>query len=124
MAKPRGVCIGEGYFSHFQYEAWQRIPEVEIVAFSNHDPVKAAEVTRKFGLARVHPDYREMFELRTAGLRGCHHPAAVARGDLPRPEAARRGIQIICPKPLGAVAGHRAGDRGECRRDERAFHGA
>ena len=99
MAKPRGVCIGAGYFSHFQYEAWQRIPEVEIVAFSNRDPVKAAEVTRKFGLARVYPDYREMFD--------CEQPDFV---DVITPppshaaicaEAARRGIQIICQKPLG-----------------------
>jgi D-apiose dehydrogenase len=41
----KGVCIGAGYFSHFQYEAWQRIPEAEIVAFSNRDPAKAAEIT-------------------------------------------------------------------------------
>ena len=56
MRKLRGVCIGAGYFSHFQYEAWQRIPEAEIVAFSNRDPVKAAEITKKFGLQKQNPD--------------------------------------------------------------------
>ena len=30
--KLKGVCIGAGGFSHFQYEAWSRIPEVEIAA--------------------------------------------------------------------------------------------
>ena len=30
MAQLKGVCVGAGYFSHFQYEAWQRIPEVTI----------------------------------------------------------------------------------------------
>ena len=62
----KGVCIGAGYFSHFQYEAWTRIPEVEIVAFSNRDPVKAAEITKKFGHTKLYADYREMFDAREA----------------------------------------------------------
>ena len=52
----KGVCIGAGYFSHFQYEAWTRIPEVEIVAFSNRDPVKAAEITKRFGHTKLSAD--------------------------------------------------------------------
>ena len=28
----KGACVGAGYFSRFQYEAWARIPEVEIVS--------------------------------------------------------------------------------------------
>jgi len=32
MKKLRGVCVGAGYFSHFQYEAWRRIPEGEDAA--------------------------------------------------------------------------------------------
>jgi predicted dehydrogenase len=94
----RGVCIGAGYFSHFQYEAWRRIPEVEIVAFSNRDQVKAAEITAKFGLRKCYADYREMF--------GAERPDFV---DIITPppshqeicaEAAKRGIHIICQKPL------------------------
>ncbi len=23
----KGVCIGAGYFSHYHYDAWQRIPD-------------------------------------------------------------------------------------------------
>ena len=34
MARYRGVCIGAGYFSKFQYEAWNRIPEVRITAIA------------------------------------------------------------------------------------------
>jgi len=52
MKKLRGVCIGAGYFSHFQYEAWQRIPEVAVVAFSNRDPIKASAIQEKFGSER------------------------------------------------------------------------
>jgi D-apiose dehydrogenase len=97
--KLKGVCIGAGYFSHFQYEAWQRIPEVEIVAFSNRDQTKAAEITAKFGL-------HEMLRRLSRDVRG-EKPDFV---DVITPppshqeicaEAARRGIHIICQKPLG-----------------------
>ncbi len=94
----KGVCIGAGYFSHFQYEAWQRIPEVEIVAFSNRDPVKAAEITRKFGHQKLYADYREMFDAEKPDFVDVitpppsHAPICA--------EAAKRGIHIICQKPL------------------------
>lgn len=94
----KGVCIGAGYFSHFQYEAWQRIPEVEIVAFSNRDPVKAAEITRKFGHQKHYTDYRRMFDAEKPDFVDVITPppshAAICA------EAARRGIHIICQKPL------------------------
>lgn len=98
MNKLKGVCIGAGYFSHYQYEAWQRIPEVEIVAFSNRDPVKAAEITRKFGLTKLYPDYRVMFDAEQPDFVDVITPppshAAICA------EAAQRGIDIICQKPL------------------------
>jgi D-apiose dehydrogenase len=94
----RGVCIGAGYFSHFQYEAWQRIPEAEIVAFSNRDPVKAGQITRKFGLTKRYADYREMFDAEQPDFVDVITPppshAAICA------EAARRGLHIICQKPL------------------------
>ncbi len=95
----RGVCIGAGYFSHFQYEAWSRIPEVEIVAFSNRDPVKAAEITAKFGLRRCYADYREMFDRERPDFVDVITPPPSHQAICA--EASRRGIHIICQKPLG-----------------------
>ena len=96
--KLKGVCIGAGYFSHFQYEAWQRIPEVEVVAFSNRDPVKAAEITKKFGLTKLYPDYRAMFDAEKPDFVDVITPppshAAMCA------EAFQRGIHVICQKPL------------------------
>ena len=37
MSQLKGVCIGAGYFSKFQYEAWNRIPEVSIAAMCNRN---------------------------------------------------------------------------------------
>lgn len=95
----RGVCIGAGYFSHFQYEAWSRIPEVEIVAFSNRDAAKAAEITAKFGLTKCYPDYREMFDREKPDFVDIITPPSSHQAICA--EAAKRGIAIICQKPLG-----------------------
>lgn len=97
-AKLRGACIGAGYSSLYHYEAWQRIPEVEIVAFSNRDPLRAAEVTRKFGYRKVYADCREMFDAEKPDFVDVITPppshAAICA------EAAKRGVHIICQKPL------------------------
>jgi predicted dehydrogenase len=96
--KIKGVCIGAGYFSHFQYEAWSRIPEVEIVAFSNRDPIKAAEITKKFGLKTFYTDYREMFDAEKPDFVDVITPPPSHREICA--EASKRGIHIICQKVL------------------------
>lgn len=97
--KLKGVCVGAGYFSHFQYEAWQRIPEVEIMAFSDRDPAKAAGITARFGLAKFYPDYREMFDRERPDFVDIITPPSSHQAICA--EAAKRGIHIICQKPLG-----------------------
>lgn len=101
--KLRGVCIGAGYFSHFQYEAWQRIPDVEIVAFSNRDLEKAAEITAKFGIQNCYADYREMFDVEKPDFVDIITPPPSHQEICA--EAAKRGIDIICQKPLGPSVG-------------------
>jgi predicted dehydrogenase len=96
--KLKGVCIGAGYFSHFQYEAWSRIPEVEIVAFSNREPVKAADIRTKFGLKKFFTDYREMFDAEKPDFVDVITPPPSHREICA--EASKRGIQIICQKAL------------------------
>ena len=39
--RSRAVAIGAGYFSGFQYEAWNRIPEVQLGAIYNRTESKA-----------------------------------------------------------------------------------
>ena len=98
MKKLRGVCIGAGYFSHFQYEAWGRIPEVEIVAFANRDAERAEAIKSQFGVERWYEDYLEMFDREKPDFvdvitpPGSHREICRAAGE--------RGIQIICQKPL------------------------
>lgn len=96
--KLRGVCIGAGYFSHFHYEAWGRIPEVQIVAFSNRNPARAAEITSRFGLQRCYADYREMLDKERPDFVDVITPPPSHLEICT--EAAQRGIHIICQKAL------------------------
>lgn len=96
--KLRGVAIGAGYFSHFQYEAWTRIPEVELVAFSNRNLEKAKIIQEKFGPQKVYADWREMFDREKPDFVDIITPPPSHREICA--EAVRRGIHIICQKPL------------------------
>ncbi|MEO6002364.1 MAG: Gfo/Idh/MocA family oxidoreductase [Opitutus sp.] len=96
----RGLCLGAGYFSRFQYEAWQRIPEVEIVGVVNRDVTKAREVANRFGLPgayawselaavleRVQPDFVDIITPPESHLEAVQLAAA-------------QRCAIICQKPL------------------------
>ena len=100
MKTLRGICIGAGYFSRYQYEAWTRIPEVEILAVCNRSQENALEVAETYGIPR------------TATWEGLQMLLDELRPDfidlITPPEthldvvrlAAARGIHVICQKPL------------------------
>jgi methylmalonyl-CoA epimerase len=100
MTPLRGIAIGAGYFSHYQYEAWSRIPEVRLLAVVNRSVDRAREVASKFALPRaaslaelpalldeLRPDFLDIITPPETHL------------ELVR-LAAARGIAVICQKPL------------------------
>ncbi len=98
MATLKGVCIGAGYFSPFQYEAWNRIPEVEITAMCNRDMKRAEPIMNDYGVARHYTNYREMLESEKPDFvdiitpPNTHLEMTKAAADL--------GIHVVCQKPL------------------------
>jgi predicted dehydrogenase len=100
MSQLKGVIIGAGYFSRFQYEAWTRIPEVVIVANCNRSLGKAQKIAAEFHIPQSYPieKFREMLETEQPDFVDIITP----------PEthlelcqiAAELGIIIICQKPL------------------------
>ena len=96
----KGICLGAGYFSRFQYEAWNRIPEVEILAVCNRNQERAQEVADTYGIPRIaawdgleallddlRPDFIDVITPPETHL------------DLVK-LAAAKGIHVICQKPL------------------------
>ncbi len=98
MTQFKGVCVGAGYFSHFQYEAWQRIPEVTITALCNRDAARAKTIMEKFGIARHYTDYREMLEKERPDFVDIITPPPTHLAMCKT--AADLGIHAICQKPL------------------------
>lgn len=96
--KLRGVGIGSGYFAGFQYRAWNRIPEVEIVAMCNRDKKKADPIMKESEISKHYTDYREMLDKEKPDFVDIITPPSTHL-EMCR-EAADRGIDIICQKPL------------------------
>jgi predicted dehydrogenase len=94
----RGVAVGAGYFAPFQYEAWTRIPEVEIVAMSDRTEDKAAPIMAKYGVQRYYANWREMIDREKPDFVDLITPPETHE-DMCR-YAAERGVHIICQKPL------------------------
>ncbi len=96
--KLKGVAIGAGYFSQFQYQAWTRIPEVEITALCNQNLSRAKGIMDQYHIEKHYTDYREMILKEKPDFVDVITP----------PEthveickfAADHGVNIICQKPL------------------------
>ncbi|MBE0536291.1 MAG: Gfo/Idh/MocA family oxidoreductase [Phycisphaerae bacterium] len=98
MKKLKGVCVGAGYFSHFQYEAWQRIPEVTITALCNRNPLRAKPLLEQYGVPGHYTDYREMLEKERPDFVDIITPPPTHLEMCA--VAADMGIHVICQKPL------------------------
>jgi predicted dehydrogenase len=94
----RGVALGAGYFAPFQYEAWTRIPEVEITALYNRTEEKARSVMEKYGVPRYYADWREMIDKEQPDFVDIITPPETHEEICSY--AAARGVHIICQKPL------------------------
>lgn len=96
--KLRGVGIGAGYFAPFQYEAWTRIPEVDIVAIYNRTEERARRLMGQYAIARFYQDWKDMLDRERPDFVDIITPPETHEEICAF--AAGRGIHIICQKPL------------------------
>ena len=92
------AAVGAGYFAQFQYEAWQRLEQVELVAMCNRSRDNAEPVAQTYGVPQIFTDVAEML----ASVRPDFvdvitppetHLAAIRT-------AAALGVNVICQKPF------------------------
>ena len=98
VGKLRGTGIGAGYFARFQHEAWSRIPEVEIVAVCDLVEDKARAVQEQFGIANRYTRWTEMLDREKPDFVDIVTPPDTHEEMCAF--ASRRGIHVICQKPL------------------------
>ena len=93
------ACIGAGYFAPFQVEAWQRLPEADLVALCDLDEAKVQGLATKFGVQRSYTDYREMLQAERVDVLDVIVPPANQLAIVKY--ALELGIHVICQKPFG-----------------------
>jgi predicted dehydrogenase len=94
----KGVSIGAGYFSQYHLDAWKRIPDVHLTALCDLDPKAAEKRKNEFGIKSAYTDYREMIDSEKPDFIDIITPPATHL-DICR-YASRKGIHILCQKPL------------------------
>lgn len=98
MKPLKGVAVGAGYFSQFHFEAWTRIPEVELVAICDLDELKAKQLAQYYGVPRYYSEVTEMLDKEQPDFIDIITPPAFHMYICQ--QAIERGIAIICQKPL------------------------
>jgi len=98
MTRLRGAGIGAGYFAPFHYEAWARIPEVEIVAICDRQEDRARALSATYGIGRTHENWQGMLEAERPDFVDVITPPDTHEDICAF--AAARGIHVICQKPL------------------------
>ncbi len=94
----KGAIIGGGFFAGFHMDAWQRMPDVEIVAVVDTDAGCAKEFAEKWSVPRIYGDVREMIAL--------ERPDFVDIATRPEAHlhltalAAAAKTNVICQKPM------------------------
>lgn len=91
--------VGAGYFSQFQYLAWSRIAEVELVAIADRESEKARAMAQRFGVSRGYASLEAMLDREQPDLLDIITSPATHRELVAM--ALQRGIAVICQKPFG-----------------------
>jgi D-apiose dehydrogenase len=96
----KGVIIGTGFWSNYQVPAWQELEGVQITAAYNRTGSKAKAIAGKFGIPAVYDDVQMMLENEQPDFVDIitdvdTHPLFTTM-------AAKRGINVICQKPMAA----------------------
>lgn len=95
--------VGCGYISSTHLEAWERSPDVQVVAVCDVNHSRAARQAERFGIPRAYTDYRRMFDEERLDIADVatspetHHDVVLA--------AAERGYHVLCQKPLAPSLG-------------------
>jgi predicted dehydrogenase len=95
-----GMLIGCGYVSKFHLDAWSDIDGVNMVAVVDLDEKKARKQAKAFRVRRYYTDYRAALEAEADKLDFVDIATPPETHREMVGEAARRGLQVLCQKPI------------------------
>ena len=94
MSTVRVGCVGAGYFSRFHFDAWQRLPDAELVGVCDHDHDRAQSAPATWAF----DDVEALIGVARPDLVDIITPPA-GRLELVQ-QVVRHGLPIIVQKPL------------------------
>lgn len=100
ITKLRFAVFGTGFWSNFQIPGWLESPEVELVALYNRTLPRAQAIAHKFGVKKVYDDPVALLE--NEQLDFVDIITDVDTHLHFTEMAARRGLDVVCQKPLAA----------------------
>jgi predicted dehydrogenase len=93
------AVAGTGYFSQFHLDGWSRLSGVELVAVCSLDPAGLVDAAARHLIPRQFADVGAMLDATMPDLLDIVTPPSAHLEILEA--AARRGVDVICQKPLG-----------------------
>jgi predicted dehydrogenase len=94
----RLATVGTGYFSQFQYAAWARIPEVDLIGICSHDTASLSSTSKQFTHAKTFTDFKAMLDEVQPNLVDIITPPQTHTELVTA--CVERGIPAICQKPF------------------------
>jgi predicted dehydrogenase len=97
-SKLKVAVVGAGYFAQFQYEAWQRLEQVELVAMCNRSRENGDLVAQTFSIPQVFTEIDEMLWTTQPDFVDIITPPETHLTAIR--SAAQHGVNAICQKPF------------------------
>ncbi|MEJ1240983.1 Gfo/Idh/MocA family oxidoreductase [Chryseolinea sp. T2] len=98
MKKLRFAVFGTGFWANYQIAAWNEVGGVELVALYNRTKAKATAMAEKFNVSAVYDDYERLLDKEQLDfadiITDVDSHAAITEA------VAKRGIPVICQKPM------------------------
>lgn len=97
-SKLRFAVIGTGFWANYQIPGWMELDGIELVAVYNRTKAKAEAIAQKFNIPKVYDDVQKLLD-----NEDLHFVDIITDVDTHAPfteMAARKGIPVICQKPM------------------------
>ncbi|WPU93600.1 Gfo/Idh/MocA family oxidoreductase [Mucilaginibacter sabulilitoris] len=100
MKKLRFAVIGTGFWANYQIPAWMELDGIELVALYNRTRSKAEALAQQYNIPGVYDDIEEL--LKNEQLDFADIITDVDTHNVFTEMAAKKGIAVICQKPMAA----------------------
>jgi predicted dehydrogenase len=98
MKRLRFAVIGTGFWANYQIPAWFELEGIELVALYNRTISKAETLAKKYKVPRVYDDVQELLDNEVLDF--VDIITDVDTHETFTTMAARKGVQVICQKPM------------------------